>query len=249
MTYSELPIGADFSFGKNPIVRLNYATRSNEYIDEPIIWKKTGENNLAVCLNRNFSAPFDYKRTATGSNRYEREHGMRIYFLSALHKYLNCADNSWSTTAEGDANLDDERSGFLSHFSDSELCYITPHKIKINIPDGYTKKYGTTMEREMLVGIPSEEQIGYSGNLGTFQINTNAIPATWVTNATTMSRARRYGSYTKYQSDRTFFVAPVIKIKDDAPIDEAEDGRYIIRIPEADFTGDIDLFLGFDIAA
>ena len=73
---------------------------------------------------------------------------------------------------------------------------------------------------------------------------------TYITNPRTTAINRYYyGSVQHANSDDRFEIAPVVKIKDDAPVDTDQEGRYIIRISEPEFTGDIASFLGIQIAA
>lgn len=248
--FKDLPVGTDFCFGKTTKVRYAYGTGNNrETYEEPMIWKKTALNGLSVCVKEGGFASFDYPHTATGTNNYMRNHGHRMYFLSSLHKYLNCADDSWKAHEEGDGSPYSESngSGFMSRFTDEEIKLIEPHKMKIDVPVGYTKAHGTIMEKDVMIGLPSAEQLGgrWSDNQGTFGVTFERID-TWVTDADTMNKRILGGYSRRIPSDNTSYVMPVIKIKEDSPIDMDEFGRYVIRIPETEFEGDIFAFLGFE---
>jgi hypothetical protein len=88
--------------------------------------------------------------------------------------------------------------------------------------------------------------MGTRNNPGTFGINFTRSE-TWVLDADTMHHYHS-GYIYRIGGERGKFVMPVIKIKDDAPVDRDERGRYIIRVPESDFAGDLAAFLGFDPA-
>ena len=250
MVFKDLPRGTTFCFGKIKKTQYNYGVRGparSEVVDAPIIWKKTGLNGLSVGVEECGYATFDYRHEATGTNRYMRSHGHRLFFLSSLCKYLNCADGSWREVAEGDnpPHTETSNSGFLSRFSDEELRLLEPHNMKVAVPAGYTKQYGAEMTKPVLVGIPSLEQVGDRMNRGSFGVNFDHI-STWVTDADTMSKYLNHGYLRRCGGDCSSNIMPVIKIKDDAPVDVDEAGRYVIRIPEIDFTGDLDAFLGLE---
>lgn len=253
MVFNDLPIGAEFCFGK--IKKTQYSRTPDgrhvsEVVDVPLVWKKTALNGLSVGIRECGYAAFDYPHDATGSNRYMRNHGHRLFFLSSLYKYLNTADTSWKNVSTGDRppRYDDNGAGFLSKFSDEEIRLIEPHNMKVEVPVGYTKQYGTEVTKSVLVGIPSLEEIGDAYSSGTFQIN---VPqkSTWLSDADTMSKYISYGHIRRMGGDGTSNIMPVIKLKDDAPVDVLENGKYIIRIPESDFSGDIAAFLGFECEA
>jgi hypothetical protein len=106
------------------------------------------------------------------------------------------------------------------------------------------------MEQEVLIGIPSEAQMGYRNHPGSFNISFEDIGVTgWLSDADTMSKYHGYGYTNRMNSDHTRNIIPVIKIKDDAPVDIDEHGQYIIRIPESTFDGDIMAFLGYKVSA
>lgn len=247
MVYGELAPGALFYFGKKEVRNYDYSLRREKTENLPIQWKKTAENGLSIGLNAVNNKRFDNKKPGTGSNRYEREHGYKVYFLSNLHKYLNCADESWAAVQEGDAYIEPS-SGFLSVFSDEERKFIVPHRMETKIPEGYTKKYGSVWQKDVLVGLPSLSQIGSRAERGTLDIDPESV-YTWVTDADTMQKFVARGYQYKRVCDRPTCACPLIKISDDAPVDVTSDGEFIIRIPEKEFTGDILSFLGISLAA
>jgi len=253
MVFSELPTGAKFCFGKIKKTQYNY-NRTNggrsEVVDVPMIWKKTALGGLSVGIKECGYATFDYRHEASGTNRYMRSHGHRFFFLSSLYKYLNCADASWKQVDEGDVQprSDFNDSGFLSRFNEEELRLIEPHNMKVVVPSGYTKQFGSEVIKPVLVGIPSLEQLGDRYSTGTFSVAFDRID-TWVSDADTMSKYMSYGSVRRAGGDISSNVMPVIKIKDDAPVDIDEAGNYVIRMPETNFTGDIDAFLGLTLEA
>lgn len=252
MIFSNLPIGTEFCFGKIKKSQYNYNRPGGaEIVDVPMVWKKTALNGLSVGIKECGYASFDYRHSATGSNRYMRNHGHRVFFLSSLYKYLNCADTSWRNVASGDAQPrcdNRDNNGFLSRFTDEEIRLIEPHNMTTAIPVGYNKLYGAEMSKSVLVGIPSLAQIGDRYGNGTFGVG---VPrkTTWVHDADTMSQYLNYGSICRVGADTSAEIIPVIKLKDDAPVDVQEDGRFIIRIPESEFAGDLDAFLGFGMEA
>ena len=252
MVFSELPVGSKFCFGKIKKTQYNYGRNGSvtQVVDTPLIWKKTALNGLSVGVDECGYCSFDYPRQGTGNNRYMRSHGHRLFFLSSLYKYLNCADGSWRETAVGDGApySDSNNSGFLSRFTDEELRLIEPHNMRVAVPAGYTKQYGTEMTKSVLVGIPSLEQVGDRLTRGTFGVSFDRI-STWVSDADTMCKYLNHGYLRRTGGDGTSNIMPVIKLKDDAPVDMDESGRYIIRIPETNFTGDLDAFLGLQFEA
>lgn len=249
MFYSELLNGTKFFFGSTLISAYNGRTRTYEQVNTPVCWVKTAQDGLAICTNGLQTVSFDYRRTATGNNRYERDHGNRVYFLSAVHKYLNCANSSWRTVDPGDAIPRGPENGFLSIFNDKEITFILPHTVSVNVPAGYTKKNGATMTQQVLASLPSAEQLGTRYEQGTLGVDCRNI-YTWITNAESMSKTFDRGYINSHcGSERSAGICPLVKIKDDAPIDVTENGEYIIRIPEPDFEGDIAAFLGFELEA
>lgn len=246
MVFSELPVGSEFHFGST--TQRTYRNGRNSTVEVPFVWMKTGLNGLSVCIDNKPYVSFDYARRETGNNRYERIHGHRAFFLSSLCKYLNCADESWKQVAAGDGiPYAEHDQGFLSHFTQDELSFMMPYSMTTPMPVGYTKTYGASMTRDVLVGIPSIEQLSSDGfSRGTFGVD--LYPETWVLNADTMSMFMRRGS-SRTGGDNARKVMPVIKIKDDAPVDRDPNGKFIIRVPETEFDGDLAAFLGFELAA
>ena len=245
MVFKDLPVGATFYFGFLPIYQYDYRQQKQvETGRKAISWKKTAENELSLCTTSGINAPFDTGRPGTGSNRQIRSHGHRFFPLSVLNKYLNCADSSWRTVADGDIapQTGAMPSGFLSVFSDQEKTYLQKFTMNITVPNGYTRLYGSTAEHEVYVGIPSSAQLGEDRQLGTFGISHSVY--TWLSDSDTLFKQYRgsYCSRSSYGNTRDL-VAPVIRIKDDAPIDVDEDGKYYIRIQERSFDGDLMSFL------
>lgn len=248
MVFSELPVGSKFCFGKIKKTQYHYGRNGSELVDVPIIWKKTALDGLSVGIEECGYVSFDYRHEATGSNRYIRNHGHRFFFLSSLYKYLNCADSSWKEVCSGDTQpySDYNNSGFLSRFNDEELKLIEPHKMKVAVPMGYTKQFGVEVTKPVLVGIPSIDQLGDRFTRGTFGVTFDRINS-WVSDADTLSKYMNNGYLRRDGGDRAASIMPVIKIKDDAPVDINTAGKYIIRIPETNFMGDLDAFLGFEL--
>lgn len=252
MIFSEIPAGADFYFGGKNAFVYNYNEHRHEEKYVPFKWRKTNLNGLSIQTQNNLSVPFDHPRPATGSNKTIRSHGHRLFFLTSLYKYLNCADESWKTVEQGDIQPrvgvgNDYSRGFLSKFNDNELKYLQPFNMKVKVPTGYTKQYGQEVEKSVLVGIPSLEQVGENGYDGTFGVNCRVY--TWLSDADTMIKQLRANWINRYVGDYADMVAPIIRIKDDAPVDRDENGNFVIRVPEVGFDGDIDAFLGFEAAA
>lgn len=244
MVFKDLPAGTVFLFGQTGIWQGSY--ESGRYqrvlVQKPLKWKKTDRDGLSLYADELLHASFDYSRYATGTNRYMRNHGHRFFFLSSLYRYLNCGDESWSSVAEGDGRpfADTER-GFLSCFSDQEVSMLQPFTMKVDVPVGYTKQYGKQVEKQVLVGLPSVKQFNPSGAdfLGLTDRRT-----TWVTDADTTTCCFRCGAL-KRNGNSSCNIAPLIRIRDDAPVDTDENDHYIIRLAETDFDGNIDALLGF----
>jgi hypothetical protein len=213
-----------------------------------MVWKKTMLDGLSVGVEEMGIASFDYPHTATGQNKFVRTHGHRMFFLSSLYKYLNCNDTSWSQIADGDerpyVDFDMPR-GFLSRFSDEERNYLMPFSMTVATPSGYTKQYGESQTKEVLVGIPSSSQLGSYRNAGELGV-TFEHAESWVTDVGTMHMYYGYGNSYKLAGERRRKIMPVIKINPDAPVDRDERGRFIIRAPEAEFDGDLCAFLGLE---
>lgn len=121
---------------------------------------------------------------------------------------------------------------------------MQPFTMKVDVPAGYTKQYGAQMTKEVLVGLPSLEQIGARNIQGTFGVDFD-YKYTWVTDADTTPKYVWGQSVCSRNSDRANRVMPVIRVRDDAPVDTDDLGRYVIRYLEPDFDGDIDALLGF----
>lgn len=249
MVFSELPAGAKFCFGSvNKDMRRGNSPRF-EQVDVPMVWKKTALDGLSVGIKECGRASFDYSRTVSGANRYVRTHGHRFFFLSSLYKYLNCADETWKQVTPGDRSpyAENNSLGFLSRFSEEEIRLLEPHQMKVKVPYGYTKKFGEEETKEVLVGIPSAEQIGDRYALGSFGVGFDRID-TWISDADTLSKYLSWGCTRRVGGDASSNIMPVIKIKADAPVDiDDATGNYIIRIPETNFDGDIDAFLGLTV--
>lgn len=248
MVFNDLPAGAMFCFGKTKKQMYNHSTRVLDFYDEPMVWRKTALNGLSVGVKEVGYASFDHPRLATGTNNYMRAHGHRYYFDSSLNNYLNCFDGSWKTVSEGDQepfsdSLDGN--GFLSRFSPDEIKLIEPHKMSVEVPVGYNKIYGKTVEKDVLVGIPSAAQLGSRYSEGEFGILFDRIDS-WVTDADTMNKRCVYGNIRRVGSEHNASIMPVIKIKGDSFVDRDDLGRYIICIPEEEFEGNIAAFLGFE---
>lgn len=257
MVFSEIPAGSSFLFGSIMNRQPNYGTRNRnggvqvDIVKKPMVWKKTMLDGLSVGVEEMGIASFDYPHEATGQNKYVRTHGHRMFFLSSLYKFLNCSDSSWQRVAEGDARpyVDYERtSGFLSRFSDEERSFLMPFSMTTETPTGYTKQYGQSQTKEVLVGIPSASQIGTHRNAGEFGVVFDRSE-TWVTDVGTMQMYNSYGSTYRIAGERGRKIMPVIKINPDAPVDRDERGRFIIRVPETEFDGDLCAFLGFEAVA
>ena len=252
MVFSEIPVGQNFCFGRNMVASYGYNNGARRMREIPLVWKKTALNGLSVCVEEYPYASFDHARAATGTNQSIRLHGHRVFFLSSLYKYLNCEDTSWMEVENGDSTPSvrgtETNRGFLSTFTDEERVYMETFSMTVPNPPGYTKQYGASQTKNVLVGIPSLEQLGDSRSAGTFGVIFNGAN-TWVTDADTMHKHYSYNSAYRIGGERIRNVMPVIKIKDDAPVDRDEHGRYVIRIPETDFAGDLSAFLGFELVA
>lgn len=241
MVFSDLPVGSKFYFGTRSHTRTAY--RNGRHIPETdtikMEWKKT-QDGLAVCVNDNRYICFDSGRGA-GSNKYVRQHGNRYFFISRLFAYLNCADSSWSDLDQDDnspVHDSDTHFGFLSGFNDDELAFMEPYDMTVDVPVGYNKRYGDKVTKKVLVGIPSKKQIMETFGLQPFG-------STWITDADNMSMSMRMNVTYRYSPDRTSRFMAVVKIRDDAPIDVDHSGQYVIQVPETDFSGNLDLFLGY----
>lgn len=252
MVFSELPIGNEFYFGGVTVEEYRYGAgrgREKYLVEHKMTWKKTALDGLAICVDENPYQTFDYAHTESGQNRYMRAHGHRAFFLSSLYKYLNCDNSSWCQVSPGDTPPYFSRDpGFLSRFSPEEIAFMMPYSMTVNMPTGYTKQYGTTMTKDVLVGIPSREQLGDRTTAGTFGLSIN-FNETWVSDADTLSNRIRHGYLYRTGGENSARVMPVIKIKPDAPVDLDENGKFIIRVPEVDFSGDLMTFLGLEAAA
>lgn len=252
MVFSELPVGTEFYFGSITVEEHRYVHgrgRERRMVEHKMTWKKTALDGLAICVEENPYQTFDYAHTVSGQNRYMRAHGHRAFFLSSLYKYLNCDNGSWCQVSQGDAlPYYANEPGFLSRFSPEEIAFMMPYSMTVNMPTGYTKQYGTTMTKNVLVGIPSREQIGDRMTTGTFGLS---LPSneTWLSDADTLSNRMRYGYLSRVGGENPARVMPVIKIKPDSPVDLNENGKFIIRVPEVDFSGDLMSFLGLEAAA
>jgi len=135
----------------------------------------------------------------------------------------------------------------LSFFTPDEVNFLQPYTVTHDVPAGYTKKYGTSVSKQVLVGIPSMAEIGDRVVPGTLDLppaHRQRVDG-WVTDCDTMSACKSYGWRSKAATEMTRGVIAMIKIKDDAPVDVNVDGSYVIRIPEEDFTGNLEEFLGF----
>ena len=251
MVFSDIPVGQSFCFGRNMVQSYGYNNGVRRMREIPLVWKKTALDGLSICVEEYPYASFDYPHAATGTNQSMRLHGHRAFFMSSLCKFLNSEDLSWMQVSEGDStppSRNDTSNGFLSRFTEEERRYIQPFSMTIPNPPGYTKQYGVSQTKEVLVGIPSAEQLGTSRIAGTFGIILENA-SSWVVNADTMHHHFNYNYISRIGGERIRCVMPVIKIKEDAPVDRDEHGRYIIRIPETDFTGDLSAFLGFELVA
>lgn len=250
MVFSELPAGSEFCFGR--VMKHQRVCINGRGVWEdtliPLIWQKTALNGLSVGIKECGYASFDYRREATGTNRYMRTHGHRLFFLSAIYKYLNCADHSWKETAQGDMapRSDTNEGGFLSRFNEEEMRLLEPFALKVQVPPGYVKQYGTEMTKNVLVGLPTSEELGSRFSAGTFGVQFRRLD-TWLRNAESMCVYMNYGSPSRCGGEVQRIIMPIIKIKADAPVDRTEDGKFIIRIPETDFAGDIAAFLGLQL--
>lgn len=211
-------------------------------------WIKSNDNGIAVGVDTISSIQFDHPRPATGVNRYQRQHGQKVYFESDIHKYLNTASEDWKNISVGDMDIRYTGPGFLSRFDDTERKLLVPHTVKVEVPVGYNKKYGKTMEKNVLAALPSAEQLGTRREAGTLGLTAEHF-YTWVREAGTMNQYVCRGYTYPKPCNSPAPVCPIIKLKDDAPVDTQIDGSFIIRIPEPDFTGDIEAFLGISIAA
>lgn len=248
MVFSEIPAGAEFYFGGH--MKNSYNYNAGRWNDEFIMmkWRKTGLDGLSIQVTECPTVAYDHPRPASGSNKSIRCHGHRLFFLSSLFKYLNCADEEWKIVDAGDRQpRSSESNGFLSRFNENEILYLQPFNMKINVPNGYTKQYGTQMEKTILVGIPSAEQVGTNGMDGTFNMSCRQI-YTWLSDSDTMIKTFRSNWINRSAGDYADYVAPIIRIKDDAPVDMDEHGNFIIRAPEVGFMGDLESFLGFTAA-
>lgn len=250
MVFSDLPVGSMFAFGhvEKRNTRYHDGRRIAETITVPMMWKKT-QNGQAVCVENQPFASFDYARAETGANRYERTHGQRIFFQSSLFKFLNCDNASWRVTDPGDnAPYSEHDSGFLSRFTQDERAFMQPFSMTVAVPPGYTKRFGTSITQEVLVGIPSATQVGSRFSSGSFGIMLNEYD-TWLADADSLSCRMRYGYTNRTGGDNAAHVMAVVTIKPDAPIDHLANGTLIIRVPETDFTGNLSEFLGLEMAA
>lgn len=244
MVFSELSPGTEFFFGGYTERYYDYRLRRTEERNVDLKWIKTSDNQLSVCTGSPFSICFDYPHNITGTNEYMRRHGHRLFTESALMKYLNCADRSWSETGSDGPMYHGDRNGFLDYFTEEDRKMIIPHHIKVSCPAGYTKKFGPYVEKTTLVSIPSIDQLGTGIQEGKFAIN-NFPFSTWVTDANSMNLYYRRGYAGKVGGNHYKAVAPVIRIKDDAPVDLIN-GKYYIRVPETEFSGNLDALLGWD---
>ena len=248
MVFSELPAGAEFCFGGYMAMTYDGRLGRTKETYMKMKWRKTNLNGLSIQIHNTPNVSFDHPRPSSGSSRTIRSHGHRLFFLTSLYKYLNCDDMSWKDVDPGDrAPRATDSKGYLSRFNEDEIKYLQPFTMKINVPSGYNKQYGQEMERDVLVGIPSIEQMGNGSNDGMFGIAVNRV-FTWLSDADTMIRTFRSDWLGRQPGDCVDSVAPIIRIKDDAPVDVDEHGVYVIRVPEVGFEGDIEAFLGLAVA-
>lgn len=248
MVFSDLRAGTPFLFGKVNVEKW-FRNEGYRYVDENLTWYKTHDNGLSVLMSRTPSMSFDYPRPGTGTNRYERMHGQRLFSQSSLCKYLNTRDTSWSVTNESDGRpYGFGGTGFLSRFTTEEMEYLQPFTLTQQVPAGMTKKYGTSVSTTVLAGIPTVAQVGdgydIAGTFGRFENSYHSQINGWLLDSNTMCSIKRYQRVSKAGGDYVQNVPVVIKIKDDAPVDRAENGAYIIRVPEEAFNGDLETFLG-----
>ena len=241
MVFSDLPVGSEFYFGVRPQTKTFF--RNGRCVSETFYiqmkWKKA-QNGLSVCVNDDRYICFDSGR-GDGSNKYIRQHGNRYFFISRLYEYLNCADGSWKEVAQDDVRptySQDVDFGFLSGFNAEELAFMEPYDMTVDVPVGYNKRYGDKVTKKVLVGIPSRKQI-----METFGLQ--PCGSTWITDADNMSMSMRMNVTYRHNTDRTNRFMAVVKIRNDAPIDVDHSGQYVIRVPETDFSGNLDLFLGY----
>ena len=252
MVYKDLPAGTQFLFGKINTEVYDTQLRRSMPTQQYLKWAKTDSNNLAINVDAAGAAiAFDHARPGTGSNRYERMHGTKMYFESSIHKFLNCADESWKNVDEGDACPRSNgifQNGFLSAFNEQEKNCLLPFSVTVGTPAGYQRKYGNSVTKQVYASLPSAEQLGTYREAGSFNILFHNM-RTYITDPGTMAMRYQYGTPHTTAGECTYNIAPIVKIKDDAPVDLTENGQYIIRIPESDFSGDILSFLGILPAA
>lgn len=245
MVFSELPVGARFFFGRQRKTRYEYVVRETAWYEDPIEWIKTNDRSISITVNEMMhSKQFDRSRPLTGANESIRVHGNRFFFDSTIFRYLNSLDSSW-INIEGELESKDSE-GFLSHFNETERSMLEKFDLQVSVPRGYTRKYGQSVSREVLVGLPSLAQLGaespYNGTFGvdrafyTWTVDADDHNALWCAGKKTRA--------VKPNIPREFH--PIIRIKDDAPVDVDQNGHFIIRLAEKDFDGDLCMFLGFE---
>lgn len=251
MVFSDLAPGDVFYFGILP--RYSYDIRAQRTVraeGTKLLWKKTNEDGLSICTSNGVYAQFDTPRHGTGTNKQTQSNGHRLFASSILCKFLNCSDRSWMIVEEGDIQPGAQNgcyNGFMSIFNDIERTFLQQFKMKYETPRGYTKKCGDTVEHYVFVGIPTSQQLGNIRESGTFGVAANNI-YTWLADSDTLFKDFVSGRINRSSNGRYCNrIAPIIKIKDDTPVDVTEDGQYIIRIPEPKFEGNIFKFLGIDL--
>lgn len=239
MTFADLSPETVFLFGRKKSFDWKPGLGRVETY-KPMEWIKTHDRGLSVMLGSLYIFQFDISRE-NGTNQYERTHGYRMFPFTRLFQYLNCA----GTDYPGSGGID---LGFLSNFSPEELSFLRRQTATMNVPKGYNKKYGDTHTYSCLVNIPFLNQVSTFDQRGAFGLGRSYCNG-WLVDADTLNQVASYGNIRRCNGSYGNRVNPVISIKEDAPVDRADDGKYIIRVPEPDFTGDLSGFFSWDAVA
>ena len=224
MTYKELSTGSIFTFGHD-------GTNAIE-------WLKIDDEGRAIKY-KHIWATMDVPRPKTGKNRAVKTHGYHFFPKSYLFQYLN-SDEEQINLNDGDEPPYYFRNakGFLNKcFSEYDLNVLVPMTKTYKVPDGYTRLWGKTCEVISLVTIPSIEEIrGESINGEPCENKKNEVlnrmRLCTLTDATlnSMCVEYRYYGYEKVSPTKDTRVQPIIKIMENARIDQYN-GVYRI-LPE-----------------
>ena len=155
--FEDLPLGQYFWYGCNTRYKF--------------LWCKIAEDGRSILCyaNTRVMLPFDVPRE-DGINKFERTHGQLIYSRTAMHRWLNgeplteyeknnwvnnysrytCAPNSFALS-------------FLNVFTNEEKDTLQTMHLELEIPKGYTRRYGKKVEFDAKVAIPDVRELYENG--------------------------------------------------------------------------------------